>query len=102
MVRHMGADVMVNPIDETVVPIDRRQRSLQEVPVIAAIPRNILFRMVQIRHQIQPHHKPQVGHEVKLEEELKPVGIRQPTQERHKAHQPSRAGQTISVFRRFE
>ena len=47
---NVSANVVMNPVDKSIVTIDRRKRTLQEIPILPAIPRNIGFGMMQIRH----------------------------------------------------
>ena len=46
VVGNVGTDVVMNGVDEPVIAIDGGQCPLEEIPIFATVPRNIVFGVV--------------------------------------------------------
>ena len=51
MVNYMGTDIVVNLVEDAVITINRRECAFEVIPVVATVPRNIIFGVVEISHQ---------------------------------------------------
>ena len=98
----VSTNVVVDVIDESVVAIDGGQCPFQEVPIFAPIPRNVVFSVVQERHQIQPHYKNDIGSCIVLQQRHPAKLVRHPAQESHHSQPPHRANQHIGALLRFK
>lgn len=65
MVNHMSSNVMMNVVDPTIVPVDRRKSTTHVVPLRPTVPWDLLIVAVvmEVCHSIQPdnvhlQHKP--------------------------------------------
>jgi len=71
VVDDMGADVVVDLVDPAVVPVHGGEPPTQVAPLLAAVPGELLLGaavVVQVRHQVKPHHKYKVWDAVELEQ----------------------------------
>lgn len=58
VVDDMGADVVVDVVDPAVVPVHRGESATQVAPLLAAVPGEVMAAVVvQVGHQVKPHHK---------------------------------------------
>mmetsp|Transcript_12294 Transcript_12294/g.34969 ORF Transcript_12294/g.34969 Transcript_12294/m.34969 type:complete len:329 (-) Transcript_12294:103-1089(-) len=86
MVHDVRTNIMVNLVEDAVVPVDRREPSPHVVPLLSPVPGHLLLRIrrpmvMQICHHVQPDNKHPVRDEVQVEHGHRPQRKRASRQE---------------------
>ena len=61
MVCYVSTDVVMDVVDKSIVTVNSRNRALEKIPAIVAVPGNIRLCVVQEGDQVQPYDKHQIG-----------------------------------------
>src|ERR671932_1152745 len=100
VVSNMGAYVVVNVIDKPIVAVNGRKCPFEKIPVFAAIPGNIRFRVVQKGNQVKPDDKNHIGAEIIFQQKQPAELIRQQAQKADHQSPEDSADDNIPLFRR--
>lgn len=99
VVSHMGADIVVDVIDQAVIAVNGGEGTFEKIPVFAAIPGDIRLGVVQKGNQVQPDHKNDVWPQVVFYQKHPAILIGQPAQQGDHQRPAGGAGKHVPFFR---